>query len=115
MTDIIKRFISEDVYFYSVLLVLIAVVSFGLGRASTVSSSSSKEPTIQVSEVVLTPTSSSAQETVGQLVGSRNGTKYHALWCPGAGQIKDENKVFFQSAAAARAQGYTPAANCEGL
>ena len=53
--------------------------------------------------------------TTAQYVGSKNGTKYHALWCPGASQIKDENKVFFNSKEEAVASGYAPATNCKGL
>lgn len=53
--------------------------------------------------------------TSGTYVGSRSGTKYHLPSCPGAGRIKEENKVWFQSAEEARANGYTPAANCPGL
>ena len=50
-----------------------------------------------------------------QVVASKNGTKYHLPWCPGAKQIKDENKITFISAEEARVQGYTPAANCPEL
>jgi hypothetical protein len=50
-----------------------------------------------------------------QLVGSKNGTKYHLVTYPGAKQIKEENKVYFDSIESARAAGYTPAANCKGL
>lgn len=51
----------------------------------------------------------------GQLVGSKNGTKYHYPWCSGAERIKEENKIWFQSAEEAKRAGYTPAANCPGL
>lgn len=48
----------------------------------------------------------------GQFVGSKNGTKYHAPWCSGAKQIKEENKIWFADAADATRAGYTRAANC---
>jgi len=51
----------------------------------------------------------------GAYVGSRNGSKYHFPWCPGAQQIKEENKVWFSSVEEAQKAGYTPAANCKGL
>jgi len=56
-------------------------------------------------------------QVVGQneVVGSKNGTKYHYPWCPGAQRINPENLVTFTSIAAARSGGYTPAANCDGL
>jgi hypothetical protein len=51
----------------------------------------------------------------GQVVASKNGTKYHYPWCAGAKQIAEKNKISFPSIEAARAAGYTPAANCKGL
>ncbi len=37
---------------------------------------------------------------------------YHYTWCSGAQRIKDTNKIWFNSAAAAEAAGYTLAGNC---
>lgn len=51
----------------------------------------------------------------GQVVASKNGTKYHLPTCPGAKQISDKNKITFNSAEEARAAGYSPASNCKGL
>lgn len=51
----------------------------------------------------------------GQVVGSKNGSKYHLPWCPGAKQINEANKVWFASKQAAEDAGYTPAGNCKGL
>jgi len=51
----------------------------------------------------------------GAYVASKNGTKYYLPSCSGAKRIKDENKVWFATAAAAAAAGYEPAANCGGL
>lgn len=51
----------------------------------------------------------------GEVVASKNGAKYFLPWCGGAKLIKDENKVWFASADAAKAAGYAPAANCKGL
>src|SRR3989344_6431893 len=33
----------------------------------------------------------------GEVVASKNGTKYFLPWCGGASQIKDENKIWFSS------------------
>jgi hypothetical protein len=49
----------------------------------------------------------------GGVVASKNGTKYHYLHCPGAKQIKDENKISFNSASEAESSGYTLAGNCK--
>ena len=48
----------------------------------------------------------------GQVVASKNGTKFHYPWCPGANQIKNENKIFFTDESAAIAAGYSKAVNC---
>lgn len=60
-------------------------------------------------------TAQSAQVTGagGDYVASRSGTRYHHLTCPGAKQIKEENKIFFATPASAEAAGYTRAANCQ--
>lgn len=53
--------------------------------------------------------------TTGNYVASRNGTAYHLPTCPGAKQIKDENKIWFATRAEAERAGYKPAGNCPGL
>ncbi len=37
---------------------------------------------------------------------------YHHTWCSGAKSIKESNQLWFDSAAAAEAAGYTLAGNC---
>lgn len=51
--------------------------------------------------------------STGAVVGSKNGTKYHHTWCSGVKSIKEENKVWFDSAEAAESAGYTKAGNCK--
>lgn len=43
---------------------------------------------------------------------SSSSKKYHYTWCSGASRIKEENKVWFETAAAAAAAGYSLAGNC---
>ena len=38
--------------------------------------------------------------------------KYHHPWCSGASRIKEENRVWYPSAEAAQADGYSRAGNC---
>jgi len=38
--------------------------------------------------------------------------RYHYTWCPGASKIKTENQLWFPTAAAAQAAGYSLAGNC---
>lgn len=115
--------------FLAALVFLIGMASFGLGRLSVLWPA--KEP-IKIDEAVgndetgrtapvnnsikpsdsSAPTSPSAQ---GNFVASRNGSSYHLPFCPGAKQIKEENKIWFESAEEAKAAGYKPAGNCPGL
>lgn len=135
MREYIKRFISDDRSYFALILIVVSVGSFGLGRLSLESTSDVPPPrssSTQSAAVVaplskvqtevatndssLIPTSTSVFDTTPlQLVASRNGTKYHRLDCPGAKQITEQNKITFDSIATARAAGYTPAANCKGL
>lgn len=57
------------------------------------------------------PTASSG----GEYVASKTGKSYHLPWCAGAKQIKEENKIYFNTKAEAEAAGYAPAKNCKGI
>lgn len=50
-----------------------------------------------------------------RVVVSKNSTSkvYHHTWCSSASRIKEENKVWFETAAIAQAAGYTLAGNCQ--
>lgn len=50
-----------------------------------------------------------------KFVASKNGEVYHYPWCSGAQQIKEENKIYFNSKEEAEKAGYRPARNCPGL
>lgn len=93
-----------------VILVLASLLSFGLGYLTGTDASS------QRSGSALGAPSPAASTTSGQLVvASKNGTKYYFPWCAGAERISEAHKVWFTSAAYARAAGYAPSANCAGL
>lgn len=128
MYERIKAFLSDDTIFFALLIILVGVVSFGLGRASVVPSVSSQPAGIIFSdksadssiktESAVDPEVDDGAPAVAaeaQYVASKNGSKYHFPWCSGAKQMKEENKVWFDSVEAAKAAGYTPAANCPGL
>lgn len=50
-----------------------------------------------------------------EVVASKKGATYHLPWCSGAKSIKEDNRITFESPAAAKAAGYRPAGNCKGL
>lgn len=93
------------------IILCVGISGFGLGRISGI---------LQHREAVrVTVPDVPSQEDVkvhhGTFVASRNGKRYHYPWCSGAQRILSENKRWFDTQAAARAAGYTPARNCEGL
>lgn len=108
---------ADDAFFYSALLVLVAVASFGLGRQSIVSSTENKTvkpPQNQIQALVpLTNSTVGQSDALGGVVASKSGSKYHLPDCPGASQIKPENVIEFVSVTEAEAAGYEPAANCQ--
>jgi hypothetical protein len=117
-----ERWLCDDLTFTLIVVVLVAISSFGLGRWSVTPVSTPERPVL-VPELVTPPVAAvgatanliPASETAidGSLVASVNGTKFHALDCPGAKQISEQNKIYFTSEQEARAAGYTPAANCK--
>ena len=46
------------------------------------------------------------------VIGNRNSKKYHETWCSSVSDMKEKNKVNFDSAEAARASGYEPCSRC---
>ena len=124
-------------YFVPIVIILIAVIAFSLGKTfglqekrpevkiineAQTNSASVNKPQNTAAAASAVSTSQSAVQTVvspvssgGQVVASRNGTKYHYPWCAGAKQISAKNLVTYSSIEEARAAGLTPAANCKGL
>ena len=91
-------------------LVLIGLSSFALGRLSA---SEQMRPAVQIGAAQVY--SEQPMNIGGMVVASRQGSRYHYPWCPGAQAMNDSNKVWFDSIEQARAAGYTPASNCRGL
>lgn len=95
-----------------VLIILLAASgSFFLGRISAL------EATKAPVAVRLAPeaTEPRGMHIGGLIVASKTGEVYHYPWCPGAGQMKRENQVWFTDEAAAKKAGYAPSKNCPGL
>jgi len=117
---------NRESLFLVMIIVLVGLSSFGLGRLSVLEDT--KEP-IRIGEIELNSLPAGAYlsleknkkdsqiepEISGVVVGSKTGSKYHFPWCPGSNQMKEENKIYFDSVEDARKAGYTPAANCKGL
>lgn len=126
----------------SIIIILVAFGSFGLGRLSRIEEGRSPltvrgmEANLVTGNTAAGRNNSPVKDTMasrggeithtgasngtataagGFIVGSKTGKKYHFPWCSGAQQIKEENKVWFANEEEARAAGFAPAANCRGL
>ncbi len=106
-------------YIVCAVIIGVGITSFFLGRLS--STPSDLEPVI-ISNAIPFPTTSSTfidpsgptpRAASGSFVASVNGTKYYPIGCSGAGRINEENKIYFDSAEAARAAGYEISVLCE--
>ena len=112
--------IPRDVLIVAV-LILASSASFGFGFLVGSSSPQAGVDAGHGSSLQgLGPTSPEASagktgEGSGNYVASKNGTKYYLTSCTGANQISDANKVYFVSASAAEAAGYSKASTCKGL
>ncbi len=123
----LKLLLADDTLFTSILLCIIAILAFYLGRFSVGEGKAVSVPvvgqaaalplpivaTTTATTTPLAPTAVTAE--TARYVGSKSGDKYHLLTCAGAKRIKEENKIYFLSQTDAEAAGYTPAANCPGL
>lgn len=100
-------------------IALVSSASFGLGFLTGRDAGQGRSViTVEASSIAVSPAEgpvATTEQVAGQVVASKNGTKYYPPDCAGASRISDSNKVWFASAAAAREAGYEPAANCKGI
>ena len=128
----VERFPLFRRLFLAITIILVALLSFGIGRLSVVGKREAIR--IEYDEGLMTNTQSptsnqtsitnnqkgsqvanvlNTTQTGGEVVVSKNGSKYHYLHCAGAKQIKEENKISFNSAKEAEGAGYSLASNCK--
>ena len=115
----INSLVADDAVFMALLIVLVGLASFGLGRQSVGLNVAQNSPNVQAAAAVaadpVNSISDSGEVESVTYVGSKNSNKYHLPFCSGAKRISEENLVTFTSKEEARAAGYTPAANCPGI
>jgi hypothetical protein len=117
-----KEFVNQNKsdLLLTVFIILITLISFGIGRL-TASSSSAKpiiieQPTASINQSFLQNNQqllnngTAVQKT---LVGSINSDKYHWPDCPWVKKIAPKNQIWFSSEAEAQAAGYTRCGNFE--
>ena len=113
---------NKELYLTAV-IILVAVISFGLGRLSKIREEKTPITIENVKENAETSESKSLSTSNVDsgikadkiFVASRNGKKYYYAWCESAKTIKEQNRVWFSTQAEAEKAGYQPAANCKGL
>ena len=122
--NLVKKY-NKDI-FLGFCIVLISIISFNLGRINALNKTPIKitdEGQANIYKATGTKTNSnlSKQKSVIQqpldkrVVASKASTtkKYHFTWCPGAKQIKETNKLWFETDIVAQKAGYTLAGNCQ--
>jgi len=106
------------------IVALVAMASFQIGRLSMSGNSASPIWLLQANLLGATNKNANAVEQLpqvpklkagGEVVASKNGTRYYFPWCKAASRINDENKIYFASEEKAIEAGYTAAQNCAGL
>ncbi len=114
---------SLQKFFLPVVFILACTMSFGLGRLTILENNTPIR--IEYDEELANdklPSTASAINTLNTatpaaisnttVVASSKSDKYHYLYCPGAKQIAEKNKIVFTSPAQAESAGFTLAANC---
>lgn len=123
---LVKVGIAFDL-FLVLLIVLVGTGGFGLGRLSMVKENKKSIEIVypetksnlagiaEAADKIKVVEGSTLPSGEGRVVASKNGTKYHLPWCPGAERILESNKIWFDSIEEAEKAGYSPAANCKGI
>lgn len=119
--------LSDDL-FLGLVVVLVGIGAFGLGRISKIEGSKApirieNEPMAPADTFAPSAPKDTTQEAsvvgaVGQqdtFVASKSGTKYYFPWCSGAQRIAPANLIHFATQEAAKAAGYSPSSTCKGL
>ena len=99
-------------YFLAIVIILVSLLSFGLGRITTTQRDGVK---INFDQSLVQNTSNSASVVssvpTGKISASVNGTRYYYPHCKST--VSEKNKIYFDTAAEAEASGYTLALNCK--
>ncbi len=118
-----KSHIKGDV-FIVIIMILLGLSAFGLGRLSALEKGSDSKVGFQniyststgnVSNLATVKLADTLPKTIEQdaptrVFASKTGKRYYYSWC--SSQVKEENKVWFDTEGAAEASGLTLATNC---
>lgn len=127
MKEKFKSYILNDQIFFGSILILMSVISFGLGQSSVSKVATDKPDSLRENKVnIVKGEESSVKESAQttnqptatketKYLASKNGKRYYLPECSGVKRIKPENIITFSTKEAAQAAGYTKAVNCSGL
>jgi len=121
----------SDIYIAAIIF-LVGLSSFGLGRLSVLwpqkepiifeeapATASGKKESDSPARSGASKEAAAAADAIlkagGKYVASKSGSAYHYPWCPGALKIREDNKIWFETATEAEKRGYRPAKNCPGM
>lgn len=107
-----KQLVLDDTAFFGVLILLIGLASFGLGRFSVQPAKETQAAHVHMVRSAESETAA-ARPKETRFVGSVNSDKYHAEYCTSAARIAETNRIWFDSEDEAQAAGYSRAGNCE--
>lgn len=110
----VERFPLLRKLFLSLVLILVSVLSFGIGRLTGQGSSTPVKVEFDQSldQQASAVTAYRPAAPDGTVIASKNGSKYYYPSCSGAKRISEANKVTFPNKTAAEAAGLALAANC---
>lgn len=128
LPDKIKRKTGLDntTFLYLFLIVGVGISAFGLGRLS-VSNNPEKDTDIQINQTAGVYTKQTKIPTIKtsintpqiqsniekNYVASKNGKLYYTVNCKGVNRIKEENRVWFDTASDAEKLGYSMSSSCK--
>lgn len=120
MLEKIKQFIESDKgkdILTMIIVVLVAISSFGLGRLSKDSENKGLQITEeakiqQAANVVNTPIGAKQTPSSGSFFASKRGHKYYKVGCSAGQTIKQENRIYFGTREDAERAGYELSTSC---
>ena len=105
-----------------IIVILVGLGSFELGRLSKESSSSgikidyadqNGQNTSQTGSVVFSAPTDATNDSAGKnYFASSRGSKYYSVSCAAGKTIKEENKIWFRTGEEAKQAGYTLSSGC---
>ncbi len=101
----ILDFFSDDIVFYSLLIIFASSTSFLLGSFSEFH----KQKQEEISKIQILKDENAKKIFY---VASKNGKRYYLPWCYFG---SEKNKIRFETKEAAEEAGYTASKSCEGL